>query len=155
MKLKIGQKAPAFLLPDQNGTLHKLSQYAGGWLLIYFYPKDDTPGCTKEACTIKDNFPAFGELKANVVGISADSVASHKKFAVKYKLPFTILSDEEKKIITAYGVYGKKSFMGKTFMGIKRTSFLIDPKGTIVKIYENVKPPLHAKEVIDDLKALS
>ena len=154
MKLKIGQKAPNFSLLDQNGKIHKLEQYANQWLLIYFYPKDDTPGCTKEACTIKDNFPKFNKLQAQVIGISADSVASHKKFAEKYKLPFPILADQDKKIVTAYDVYGKKNFMGKTFMGIKRTSFLLDPQGKIAKIYENVKPPLHAKEVINDLKKL-
>ena len=147
--LKENQKAPLFELLDQNGEVHKLKDYLGQWVLIYFYPKDDTPGCTKEACAIRDNFPDFKKLKIVVLGISADSVASHKKFVDKYKLPFTLLADESKQVVEKYGVWGKKKFLGKEYMGIRRTSFLINPEGKIVKIYEDVKPDVHAEEVLD------
>lgn len=150
--LTVGKTAPAFTLPDQDGTKHTLKDYRGNWVLIYFYPKDDTPGCTKEACTLRDEFPAFGKLKAKIFGVSADTVASHKKFATKYKLPFTLLADPEKKMLEAYGVWGKKKFMGREYMGIARSSFLINPEGKIVKIYEKVNPLTHADEVLADLK---
>lgn len=150
--LTVGKTAPAFTLPDQDGTKHTLKDYRGKWVLIYFYPKDDTPGCTKEACALRDEFPAFGKLKAKIFGVSADTVASHKKFATKYKLPFTLLADPEKKMIEAYGVWGKKKFMGREYMGIARSSFLINPEGKIVKIYEKVNPLTHADEVLADLK---
>ncbi|MBN1779111.1 MAG: thioredoxin-dependent thiol peroxidase [Candidatus Buchananbacteria bacterium] len=152
MKLKIKDKAPAFKALDQSGKTHQLKDYLGDWLLLYFYPKDDTPGCAKEACSLRDNFPNFKKVKAKIVGVSVDSVASHKKFAEKYQLPFTLLSDEDKKIVKSYGVWQKKKFMGREYMGTVRTSFLIDPKGKIFKIYENVKPDKHAEEVITDLK---
>ena len=152
MKLKQGNKAPDFALPDQGGNMHKLSSQKGTWVLLYFYPKDDTPGCTKEACGIRDVFPRFKKMDAVVFGVSADSVARHKKFAEKYKLPFTLLADEDKKVIKAYGVWAKKKLMGREYMGILRTSFLIDPKGVIMKIYENVKPDIHAEEVLADLR---
>jgi len=134
--------------------MHKLSDYAGKWVLVYFYPKDDTPGCTIEACQLRDNFPAFGKLDAVVIGISADAESRHKKFADKYKLPFTLLADTERKTLKDYGVWGKKNFLGRGFMGISRTSFLIDPKGKIVKVYEKVRPKDHAQEVLGDLEAL-
>jgi peroxiredoxin Q/BCP len=154
-KIKEGQLAIDFVLPDQNGKLHKLSDYKGKWILLYFYPKDDTPGCTKEACVIRDAFPNFKKLKAIVFGISVDSIESHKKFAQKYNLPFTLLSDEKKEVVKKYGVWGKKIFMGRSYMGTKRTSFLINPEFKIVKIYENVKPEIHADEVLNDLKLLN
>lgn len=154
MIIEQGKKASPFSLPDQNGKLHKLSDYTGKWVLLYFYPKDDTPGCTKEACGVRDAFPKFKKMDAVVFGVSADSVQKHKKFADKYKLPFTLLSDEDKKVINAYGVWAKKKFMGREYMGILRTSFLIDPKGKIAKIYEQVKPEQHAEEVLADLQAL-
>lgn len=147
--------APDFTLRDQDGEEHTLSQYRGKWVLLYFYPKDDTPGCTVEACTIRDQFADFTKIGAVVLGVSTDSVASHQKFATAYKLPFTLLADEEKKVVEQYGVYGEKKFMGKTYLGTLRTSFLIRPDGTIAKVYANVKPPVHAKEVIADLSALS
>jgi peroxiredoxin Q/BCP len=153
-KIKVGQLAIDFELPDQNGKTHKLSDYKGKWILLYFYPKDDTPGCTKEACAIRDYFPNFKKLKAAVLGISVDSVESHKKFAEKYRLPFTLLSDTKKEVVKKYGVWGKKTFMGKAFMGTKRTSFLISPEFKIVKVYENVKPEIHAEEVLNDLNSL-
>jgi len=151
-KIKLNTKAPDFNLPDQDGKLHKLSDYKGRWVLLYFYPKDNTPGCTKEACGIRDEFKNFKNLNIVVLGVSADSSESHKKFAQKYKLPFTLLSDESKKVLKKYGVWGKKKFMGKEYEGILRTSFLINPDGKIVKIYEKVKPDIHAKEVLKDFK---
>lgn len=151
----VGAKAPPFELPDQDGKVHVLGDYKGKWLLVYFYPKDDTPGCTIEACTIRDQFKDFKKIGAVVIGVSTDSVKSHKKFADAYELPFTLLADENKEMVGAYGVYGEKKFMGRTYMGIKRTSFLIDPHGKIAKVYERVKPPIHAAEVVADLRALN
>jgi thioredoxin-dependent peroxiredoxin len=152
---KKGSKAPAITAPDQSGNIRTLSEFAGKWVLLYFYPKDDTPGCTVEACTIRDQFKNFKKIGATVIGVSTDSVASHERFRDAYELPFTLLSDTEKKIVNAYGVWGEKKMMGRTYMGTRRTSFLIDPKGKIAKVYENVKPPRHAEEVIADLKALA
>lgn len=148
-------KAPDFTLPDQNGTPQTRSSYAGKWVLMYFYPKDDTPGCTKEACAIRDDFPHFNSHSSVVFGISADSVRSHKKFEEKYNLPFTLLADEKKEVSKLYGVWGTKKMMGREYEGIKRSSFLIAPDGTIAKIYENVKPAEHASEVLADIQALS
>ena len=152
--VKQGTRAPDFSLHDQNGKKHKLSAYRGNWVLLYFYPKDDTPGCTKEACTIRDRIPMFRKLKAQVFGISVDSVKSHKKFADKYDLPFTLLSDEAKEVVKLYGVWGKKRLMGREFMGTNRMSFLIDPKGVIAKVYEKVKPAEHAEQVLNDMKEM-
>ena len=151
MKLKIGDKAPDFTLPDQEGKEHALSGSKGAWVLVYFYPKDDTPGCTKEACSLRDNFPQFQKMNAVVFGVSVDTPKSHGKFAEKYALPFTLLADTDKKVVLLYGVWGEKKFMGKTYMGTRRTSFLIDPEGIIANIYENVKPEEHAQEVLADL----
>ena len=152
---KKGHYAPEFELPDETGTLHKLADYRGKWTLVYFYPKDDTPGCTQEACTIRDSFLDFKKFNAVVLGISVDSMKSHKKFSQKYHLPFTLLSDSKKEVVAAYGVWGKKKFMGREYTGTKRTSILVDPKGIIVKVYENVKPALHAGEVLHDLSLLT
>jgi peroxiredoxin Q/BCP len=154
MKLKIGQLAPQFSLLDQTGNAHSLKDYLGKWILVYFYPKDDTPGCTKEACSFRDNLPKFKKSAVTVLGISIDSVTKHKKFAEKYKLPFTLLADEEKKVVGLYDVWQMKKFMGREYMGTVRTSFLIDPKGKIAKIYEHVKPEIHSTEVLQDLKTL-
>ena len=154
----LNSPAPDFTLPDQDGAQHTLSHHRGSWVLLYFYPKDDTEGCTKEACMIRDALPDFDRAAAGVgakmkaFGVSVDSVASHKKFAEKNRLPFTLLADENKTVVNAYGVWGRKKFMGKEYEGTMRTSFLIDPDGKIVKIYENVKPEVHAAEVLDDLK---
>jgi len=147
-----GTIAPDFALPDQEGTLHSLGQYRGKWVLVYFYPKDDTPGCTKEACAIRDADPDLSSLGAVVLGISADSVKSHAKFAKKYGLTFPLLSDEDRSVIGTYGVWGMKQFMGKEYEGILRTSFLIDPEGVVHKVYESVKPEVHAAEVLQDLR---
>jgi thioredoxin-dependent peroxiredoxin len=150
---KVGDTAPEFSLPDQDGTMHALSEYRGKWVLLYFYPKDDTPGCTKEACAIRDNQSQFNDQGTVVLGVSVDSVASHRKFADKYGLPFTLLADEGKKVVEAYGVWGKKQFAGREYMGTSRTSFLIDPAGKVAKVYEAVKPEPHASEVLSDLAA--
>jgi thioredoxin-dependent peroxiredoxin len=152
--LREGDKAPAFSVPDQDGRTRTLDEYAGEWLLLYFYPKDDTPGCTTEACTFRDEFEAFDDAGVTVVGVSTDSVKSHGKFALKHKLPFTLLADEEKKIVEAYGVWGKKKFLGREYMGTNRRSFLIDPKGKIAKVYEIVRPAQHAQEVLADVEEL-
>lgn len=153
--LKVGNIAPDFKLPDQNEKIHSLSDYKGRVVFIYFYPKDDTPGCTTESCSIRDNMKVLEKLNVQVFGISADNVKSHKKFADKYKLNFPILSDAEKKVLNAYGAWGEKKFMGKTYMGILRTSFLINKNGKIVKVYEKVKPETHLEEVLNDIKNLS
>lgn len=152
---EIGSVAPGFTLPDQDGNTHALSSYRGKWVLLYFYPKDDTPGCTIEACTIRDQFKDFKKINAIVLGVSTDSVKSHKKFADAYQLPFTLLADDQKQVVGQYGVYGEKKMYGKTYIGTKRTSFLMDPEGKIVKVYEKVKPENHAAEVLADLKALA
>lgn len=150
--LTIDTLAPDFTLPDQDGKEHTLSSYRGKWVLVYFYPKDDTPGCTKEACSIRDADPDLSTLGAVVLGISADTVQSHKKFAQKYDLQFPLLADPEHRAIDLYGVWGKKKMMGREYDGIFRTSFLIDPEGKIAKVYENVRPEVHASEVLTDLR---
>lgn len=134
--------------------MHSLKDERGRWVLLYFYPKDMTPGCTKEACAVRDTFPSFEKLNAVVWGVSADSVESHKKFAESYNLRFPLLADTEKKAIEAYGVWQEKNMMGRKYMGIVRSSFLIDPEGNIAKVYEKVKPEIHAEEVLSDLKTL-
>jgi peroxiredoxin Q/BCP len=143
--------APDFKLPDENNTIHSLAEYKGTWIVLYFYPKDDTPGCTKEACGFRDTVKEIQLLGAEVIGISKDSPASHKKFKEKYNLPFTLLSDENKEVIKAYNSWGKKKFMGKEFEGTLRNTFLIDPDGKIYKTYEHVNPTQHSEEVIKDL----
>lgn len=149
------KKAPDFRLPDQNGTLRSLSDYAGQWVVLYFYPRDDTTGCTTEACNFRDARDSIAQLgKAVVIGISKDKVASHKKFADKYDLNFTLLSDESTETISAYGAWKQKSMYGKSFMGIQRSTVIIDPSGNIVKEYQKVNPAKHAAEIIEDLKAL-
>lgn len=153
--LKVKTKAKDFTLADQDGKMHKLSNYFGKWILIYFYPKDDTPGCTKEACMIGDSFPKFKKLKAKVFGISADTEKSHKKFAEKYDLPFTLLSDPDKKVLKLYGALGEKSMYGRKYIGILRNSYLVNPEGKIAKVYEKVNPEKHAEEVLVDIKEFS
>ncbi len=152
--LKPGDKAPDFTLPDQTGKEHTLSGYKGEWVLLYFYPKDDTPGCTAEACGIRDNYEAYGDEEITVLGVSTDPVKSHAKFSTKYALPFTLLADEEKLVVAKYGVWGGKKFMGREYMGTNRMSFLIDPKGKIAKVYDKVRPADHAEEVLEDVRAL-
>lgn len=147
----VNKPAPDFQLSDFSGKTHKLSDYKGKWVLVYFYPKDDTPGCTKEACGFRDNFSDFEKQGVVVLGISKDSPASHKKFIDKYNLNFTLLSDEEKETIKAYGAWGTKKFMGREFEGVFRYSYLIDPQGIIRKVYTTVKPVEHAGEVLKDI----
>lgn len=154
MNLKVGDNAPDFELPDQAGKTHKLSDYLGQTILLYFYPKDNTPGCTAEACQIRDSFPKFSDVNTQVLGISTDSIESHNKFAQKYKLPFTLLADVKKEVVKSYGVYKPKKLFGKEFLGTTRTSFLIGKSGKIAKIYEKVKPAIHAEEVLGDLENL-
>ncbi|MGA8265326.1 MAG: thioredoxin-dependent thiol peroxidase [Ignavibacteriaceae bacterium] len=151
--LKEGNKAPAFKLKNQDGETISLSDYKGKKVVLYFYPKDDTSGCTKEACSFRDGFPKFGKLKAEILGVSADSVQSHKKFAEKYKLPFTLLSDESRKMIEKYGVWKEKSMYGRKYMGIERTTFIIDENGKIKKIFPKVKVSDHDKEVLEALNS--
>lgn len=146
-----GSAAPSFKLQDQNGEWHALEDYRGQWLAIYFYPKDDTPGCTKEACNFRDNIYAFKAIDAVVVGISVDDVESHKKFSDKYKLPFTILADEDSETARAYGVL--KDY--KLLKLASRQSFLVDPEGKVAKHYGDVDPDTHTEEVLADIKTLS
>ncbi|MBP9751892.1 MAG: thioredoxin-dependent thiol peroxidase [Candidatus Moranbacteria bacterium] len=153
--LKLKSKAPSFSLPDQEGKEHTLKDYLGKWVVLYFYPKDDTPGCTVEACSFRDNYSKLKRTGIVVLGVSVDPMKKHAKFVEKYSLPFTLLSDEEKMVVERYGVWGKKKFMGREYMGTMRTTFLIDPKGKIAKIYENVKPDAHAEEILSDVKAFS
>lgn len=147
--------AEDFSLADQNGKVHTLSAYRGKWVLLYFYPKDDTPGCTREACGFRDSLAAFEKRNVVVFGVSKDSQASHKKFAQKYHLNFPLLSDENLDMIKAYNAWGEKKFMGRVFDGILRKSYLIDPKGEVVKVYENVNPLVHTAQVLADLTSLS
>jgi len=143
--LTVGSIAPAFAAPDQEGKTHDLSDYAGKWVLLYFYPKDFTSGCTTEACTLRDNYEGFKKIDAVVLGVSTDSVESHAGFSKEHALPFTLLSDTEKKIVRAYEANGIMT---------KRISYLIDPEGKIAKAYESVKPAEHAAEVLHDLTGL-
>lgn len=137
--LDIGTKAPDFTLPDQNGTEHSLSEYRGQKVVLYFYPRDNTAGCTKQACGYAELYPQFKAKGAVVIGISKDGVASHKKFEEKYGLPFTLLSDTERKVIEAYGVWQEKKNYGKVSMGVVRTTYLIDENGIIIRAQEKVK----------------
>jgi peroxiredoxin Q/BCP len=152
LKLKEDDKAPEFSVNTNGGGKISLADYKGRNVILYFYPKDDTPGCTKEACAFRDNFAEFNKRGAVVLGVSPDSVKSHDKFVVKFKLPFTLLADEDKKIVEAYGVWGEKSFMGRKYMGIHRVTFLIGPDGRIKKIWPEVKPDEHAAEVLAALE---
>jgi peroxiredoxin Q/BCP len=147
--LKEGSTAPAFKTKDGNGDTVNLKDLRGQKVVLYFYPKDDTPGCTKEACSFRDAFSKFKKKGIAVLGVSPDSEASHKKFAAKYSLPFTLLADPDREIAEAYGVWGEKKFMGRTYMGVHRTTFLIDEKGKIKKVFEKVKPEDHASEVLE------
>lgn len=153
--IDIGTKAPAFTLADQDDVKRSLKEYSGRWVLLYAYPKDDTPGCTKEACMIRDVWSEFSNAGITVLGISGDTVASHKKFADKHNLPFTLLADPERKVLEKYGMLKEKSMFGKTFLGIQRMSYLIDPKGIIRKVYPKVKPEAHADEVLADVAGLT
>jgi peroxiredoxin Q/BCP len=148
LKLKEGDKAPAFTVATSGGGKVSLADFKGQPVVLYFYPKDDTPGCTKEACAFRDHFAALKARGAVVLGISTDPVKSHDKFIEKFKLPFTLLADEDKKIVEAYGVWGEKTFMGRKYLGTHRVTFLIGPDGKIKKIWPQVKPDEHVEEVL-------
>lgn len=150
--LATGTQAPDFTLPDQNGEMHSLSDYRGQKVVLYFYPRDNTPGCTKQACAFGELYPQFREKGAAVLGVSKDSVASHKKFEEKYGLPFTLLSDVEKEVIQAYGVWQEKKNYGKVSMGVVRTTYLIDENGVIVKAFGKVKAADNPAQMLDTLK---
>ncbi|MCI5885928.1 MAG: thioredoxin-dependent thiol peroxidase [Clostridiales bacterium] len=149
--LETGTKAPSFSLPDQNGEIHTLEEYRGKKVILYFYPKDNTPGCTKQACGYAEKYPQFLEKGAVVIGISRDKVASHKRFEEKYELPFTILADPELEAIRAYDVWKEKKNYGKVSMGVVRTTYLIDEEGIIVKANDKVKAAEDAEKMIDEI----
>ena len=148
LKLKAGDVAPDFSVASNGGGKVSLADFKGKPVILYFYPKDDTPGCTKEACAFRDGFAEFEKRGAVVLGVSTDPVKSHDKFAEKFQLPFTLLADVDKRIVTAYGVWGEKSFMGRKYLGTHRVTFLIGPDGRIKKIWPQVKPDEHAGEVL-------
>ena len=149
--LKVGSKAPEFSLPDQNGEMRSLSDYRGQKVVLYFYPKDNTPGCTKQACSFGELMPQFKEKGAVILGVSKDSVASHKKFKEKYGLPFTLLSDTERTVIEAYDVWKEKKNYGKVSMGVVRTTYLIDENGIIVKAFGNVKAAENPTQMLGEI----
>jgi peroxiredoxin Q/BCP len=155
MALKENMQAPEFTLANQDGQEVRLKDFREKWVLVYFYPKDDTPGCTVEAKGMQDHLKMFDRLNFEVLGISPDRVAKHRKFADKYGLQFNLLADEEKKVVRLYGVWGKKKFMGREYMGVNRSSFLIEPGGRIAKIYPKVKPDIHPREVYQDVQKLA
>jgi len=152
--VKIGRKAPPFSLLDQTSSLHTLKQYAGKWTLLYFYPKDDTPGCTKEACMIAEVYKDFKKLDVSVLGVSKDTPKSHLKFAEKYNLPFILLSDPTMEMMDKYGALVMKKMYGKDVRGTKRISYLVNPDGKIAQVYLEVDPSNHALELLKDIKAL-
>ena len=149
-----GKKAPSFSLPDQDGTVHSLADYAGQPVVIYFYPKDDTPGCTKESCAFQDNLPKFKKSKAAVFGMSMLDSKSKAKFAKKYDLTFPLLADEDKSVMEKYGVWQEKSMYGRKYMGVARTTYLIGPDGKVAKRWDAVKVDGHAEEVLAAVQAL-
>ena len=150
-----GKKAPSFTLPNQEGKKVKLADQAGRWTVLYFYPKDDTPGCTKEACQFTEGIKAFNKLQADVWGVSPDTPEKHQKFIDKYKLKVELLSDPDKKVMTKYGAFGAKMMYGKEVEGVIRSTFLIDPSGKIAHVWPNVKADGHAEKVQEKLSELS
>jgi peroxiredoxin Q/BCP len=149
--LSVGDIAPNFTLPDQDGRSHTLEDYRGSWVVLYFYPKDDTPGCTKEACNFRDEKGRLEELGAVVLGVSADDVESHGRFHSKYGLNFALLSDPQKNVIRAYGAWGTKTMYGREYEGVLRCTYLIDPQGRVARVWDKVKPDAHALEVAEAL----
>ena len=148
MNLKVGDKAPGFSLRDQNGNSVSLDGYLGKKVIVFFYPKDDTPGCTVEVCNFRDDFELYEEKNAVLMGISKDGEESHKKFISKFNLPFTLLCDEDHAVVEAYGAWGEKSMYGRKYMGIVRTTVVVDAEGNVEQIYEKVKPKDHSKELL-------
>lgn len=155
MAISAGIQAPEFNLPDDTGAARKLADFRGRPVVLYFYPKDDTPGCTKEACSFRDDTAEYEKAGVTILGVSPDSVKSHVKFKQKYHLTFPLLADEGHKIADQYGVWGPKKFMGREYEGILRTTFLIGPDGKILKVFENVKPEGHSAEILGALKELT
>jgi peroxiredoxin Q/BCP len=153
MMLSSGMDAPDFSLPDETGTIRSLSEIRGHPLVLYFYPKDDTPGCTTEACNFRDNYSQYNQAGITILGVSPDTTKSHTKFKAKYELPFTLLADAEHKVCELYGVWGTKKNYGREYQGVFRTTFLIDENGKIVHVFKNVKPAGHAGEVLAKLHA--
>lgn len=151
MPIVSGIPAPEFELLDDTSTLRKLSDYRGRHVVLYFYPKDDTPGCTKEACNFRDDYSAYDQAGVVILGVSPDSVRSHVKFKQKFQLQFPLMADEEHKVSEQYGVWGPKKFMGKEYVGVLRTTFLIDRDGMVKKVYENVRPAEHSAELLKEL----
>jgi len=152
MNLEIGSLAPEFSLPDAQGNLIRLADFLGQRVVLYFYPRDNTPGCTKEACGFRDVYSEYQTAQVAVLGISTDDAKAHQKFITKYQLPFPLLCDTDAQVATAYGSYGLKKFMGKEFMGVHRQTFLIGADGRIEKIYRKVKPESHPGEILADLR---
>lgn len=154
MPISAGQKAPDFTLQDDSGMERQLSEYLGKPVVLYFYPKDDTPGCTKEACSFRDDYSSYQDAGVTILGVSPDSVKKHQKFKEKYQLPFTLLADVDHKVCELYGVWGLKKFMGREYDGVFRTTFLIGADGMILKVFEDVKPAEHSAEVLEALEAV-
>ena len=155
MPIASGISAPQFELLDDTNKRRSLSDYKGKPVILYFYPADDTPGCTKEACGFRDDYSAYQKAKVTILGVSPDSVKSHVKFKEKYQLPFLLLADEDHKVCNAYGVWGPKKFMGREYEGVLRTTFLINGQGQIARVFENVRPEEHSGEILEALKNLS
>jgi len=152
MPVSINSQAPDFSLFDENQVLHTLSKYRGTPVVLYFYPKDDTPGCTTEACSFRDDYHRYKQANVVILGVSPDSPKSHTKFKEKHQLPFTLLADEDHRVCELYGVWGKKKMYGREYEGVLRTTFLIDADGVILKIFENVKPNGHSEKVLAAIK---
>ncbi len=152
MYLSVGQKAPEFILPDENGELHSLNNYAGQHILLYFYPKDDTPGCTTEACNFRDDYSQYQNAEVTILGVSPDTPASHFKFKNKYQLPYSLLADEDHQVCESYGVWGPKKNFGNEYYGVYRTTYLISPNGIIQEVFKKVSPAEHSIQVLALLK---
>jgi thioredoxin-dependent peroxiredoxin len=155
MPIQTGTDAPDFTLLDETGTPRSLADYRGQPVVLYFYPKDDTPGCTTEACSFRDDYSAYQGTGVVILGVSPDSPKSHAKFKQKYQLPFTLLADEDHQVSETYGVWGRKKFMGREYDGVFRTTFLIDPHGKIANVWENVKPANHSQEILSVIEQQS
>ena len=154
MTLTNGSLAPDFSLLDENDNLHRLSEYQGAPVVLYFYPKDDTPGCTKEACSFRDDYSAYEEVGVTILGVSPDTPQKHLKFKTKYQLPFTLLADPNHEVCDLYGVWGRKKFMGREYDGVFRTTYIISAKGEIASVFEKVKPAEHSTEILEALQSL-
>ena len=154
MPIRVGDPAPDFTLQDESGKLHRLSDYQGKTVLLYFYPKDDTTGCTKEACNFRDDYSAYQKTGITILGISPDASNSHAKFKTKYQLPFSLLADLDHRVASEYGVWGRKKLMCRAYDGILRTTFLIGPDSRILRVFENVKPAEHSAEVLAEVEKM-